>query len=282
MTIGVLITYNTIIFYFISPIREFFSYYKELVFVRNSLKRINNLISYDTESLANPKKLKMKGGIYIKNLNFAYNSHNLVLRNLNLKIHPHNKVLILGSSGSGKTTFLKILYKYYEIPRDMVFISGYDINDFNLTDIRNNIAYISRHEYLYSDTIRNNIILNRNISEETFLHVCQLTKVDDIVKNKSLAYDFRLEENGTNISSGERARIILARTILKESNIILIDEGLNELDINTERSILKNIFHTYADKLFLIISHRKDNIDLYNQVIKIEKGTLVEGLNKYV
>ena len=282
MTLGALITYNTIIIYFISPIREFFNYYQELVFFKNSIKRINSLISYDTELLTEPIKLNMKGGIYIKNLTFNYNNHNLILKNFNLEIHPHNKVLILGSTGSGKTTFLKILYKYYEIPRDKVFISGYDINDFNLSDIRKNIAFITRHEYLYSDTIRNNIILNRKVTEEEFLHICKLTTISDIVKNKTLAYDFCLEENGTNISSGERARIILARALLKDSQIILIDEGFNELDINTERTILKNIFNAYPEKVFLIISHRKDNMDLYNQVIKIEKGHLVEGLNKYV
>ena len=94
------------------------------------------------------------------------------------------------------------------------------------------------------------------------------------------SYDFNLEENGANISGGQRQRIILARSLLKNSKIVLIDEGLNEIDINLERKILKNIFSYYKDKTIIIISHRLENIDLYNRVINIEKGLIKEVLVK--
>ena len=282
LSIGTLVTYNTILYYFITPIRESLNFYRELFYIGSSIKRINSLLDYKEEDLSKPKKLNMMGGIYFKNLNYSYNNRDLILKDITLLLPPATRLMILGKSGSGKSTLLKILYKHYEIPRDKVFISGYDINDFNLSDIRENIAYISQNEYLYSDTIRNNILLDRNIKEEEFLKVCQITHVTDIVKNKSLSYNFRLEENGTNISGGERKRIILARALLKPSSIILIDEGLNELDINLERDILENIFSLYPYKLFIVISHRPNNMDLFTKVIKIDNGSLVKGLNKYV
>ena len=95
-----------------------------------------------------------------------------------------------------------------------------------------------------------------------------------------MSYNFMLEENGVNISGGQRQRIILARSLLKKSSIILIDEGLNEIDINLERKILKNIFEYYKDKIIIIVSHRLDNMDLYDEVIKLDKGMVKDVLIK--
>ena len=137
-------------------------------------------------------------------------------------------------------------------------------------DIRNNVTYISQNELLFNDTIRNNIILDKEISEGEFLNVSRLTYVDEIIKDDLLGYDKMLEENAINLSGGQRQRIILARALLRNSKIILIDEGLNEIDINLERKILKNIFNYYSNITFIIVSHRFNNMDLFDKVIKIE------------
>ena len=141
-----------------------------------------------------------------------------------------------------------------------IYIGNYDLNDYTIKDIRENITYISQNELLYTDTIKNNIILDREVSDEDFLKVVNLTCVSEMVKDNMLSYDYQLEEYGANLSGGQRQRIVLARSLLKNAKIILIDEGLNEIDINLERKILKNIFKYYQDKMFIIISHRKDNM----------------------
>ena len=224
--------------------------------------------------------MNIVGDIIIKNLEFSYNNKKNILNNINLNINNKDKVLVLGSSGSGKSTLLKILYKYYDIGRDKVYINNHDINDFSLQDIRKNITYISQNELLYNDTIRNNIILDRNIDDKSFLDICNMVYVNEIIKDNMLSYNYNLEENGANISGGQRQRIILARALLKDSKIILIDEGLNEIDINLERKILKNIFSYYKDKTIIIISHRLDNMDLYNKVINIENGVVKDVLTR--
>ena len=108
-----------------------------------------------------------------------------------------------------------------------------------------------------------------------------MTAVNEIIKDNPLGYNMPLEENGVNISGGQRQRIILARALLKESKIILIDEGLNEVDSNLERKILKNIFKYYHDKTFIIVSHRLDNIDLFDKVIRLENGVIRSDLKRY-
>ena len=280
LTVGSLITYNSLLYYFISPIRNSLEFYKEFYYTKNSIKRINNILNYKYEKLDKESNLNIEGNIHIENLEFSYNTKNKILKNINLDISKGNKVLILGRSGSGKSTLLKILYRYYEIKRNNIYINNYDLLDYEITDIRKNITYISQNEFLYTDTIKNNIILERNITEEEFIDICRLTCVDEIINNNILSYNFMLEENGVNISGGQRQRIILARSLLKKSNIILIDEGLNEIDINLERKILKNIFEYYKDKIFIIVSHRLDNMDLYDEVIKLDNGMVKDVLIK--
>ena len=142
------------------------------------------------------------------------------------------------------------------------------------------MTYISQNEILYNDTIKNNIILDRDITETEFLNVCNMLYINDILKDNILSYNYRIEEGGANLSGGQKQRIILARALLKNSKIILIDEGLNEIDINLERKILQNIFFYYKDQTIIIISHRLYNMDLYSKVINIENGTTKDVLTR--
>lgn len=269
MTLGMLVTFNTLLYYFIGPVRDGFDMYKEIYYVKNSVKRINSLVNYQYENMDALSGLEINGNIIINKLTFSYNGVVDIVKDLSLEIKDKEKVMFLGPTGSGKSTLLKIIYKYYQIERDKIYIGGYDINDFSLKDIRDNMVYISQNEMLYTDTVRNNIVLDREVLEEEFLRVCEITEVNDIIMNKLKSYDYVLEENGANLSGGQRQRIILARSLLRKSKILLIDEGLNEIDINLERKILKRIFDVYKDKTIIIITHRKDNMDLYDKVVQI-------------
>lgn len=280
LSVGSLITYNTLILYYLTPIRNSLDFYHEFYYVKNSIKRVNSILNYKYEKLDKESNLLIEGNIHINNLSFSYNGKVNILNNINLDIKKREKVLLLGSSGSGKSTLLKLLFRYYEIPRNRIFINNYDILDYNLLDIRKNISYISQNEFIYTDTIKNNIILDRDIPLSEFLFVCKLLYISDIVSDNPLSYDMPLEENGINISGGQRQRIILARTILKKASIILIDEGLNEIDVSLERKILKNLFMYLKDKTFIIISHRTDNMDLFDKVIRLDSGYMEGELIK--
>ena len=203
------------------------------------------------------------------------NDKDLILKNINLEIKSKEKVLIIGNSGCGKSTFMKLLLNYNNIERNKIIIDDKDINDYNIKELRNNIAYVSQNETLYTDSIYNNIVLNNvDVSYNKFLDICKLTEVDKLVENKYLGYDTLLEENGFNISGGEKNRIVLSRALLKNFNVLMLDEALNEIDINMERRILKNIFNKYFNKTIIIVSHRLENMDLFDKVIKFSNGSI--------
>ena len=219
------------------------------------------------------------GNIKLNKLTFSYNGEKVILNNINLEISKKDRLLILGNSGSGKSTIFKLLLKYYPIERDMIYINNIDINDLTIYDVRNNITCLSQNEFLYNDTIKNNIIMGRNIDDIEFIEICRIACVDEFVKDMFLGYDTMLEENGLNLSGGQRQRIMLARMLLKKAKFILIDEGLNAVDINLERRILKNIFSKYYDSTIIVISHRIENLDLFNKVIHFKEGTIVKELS---
>lgn len=258
--------------YLIYPFRNIIDLIYEYHYVKNSIRRANDFFDIEDEKIYEEKRLEVNGNIKIINLTYTFNNKYYVLKNINLFIKDKDRVLLLGPSGSGKSTILKLLYKYLQADRNKIFINNYDINDYSMSDIRSSITYVSQNELLFNDTIRNNIILDRDISEVDYLNICKILHIDDIVKDNILGYDYILEENGINISGGQRQRIILARSLLKNSKIIMIDEGFNQIDIKLEREILLDIFRYFHDKTFIIISHRIENSDLYNRVIKIKNG----------
>ena len=272
LTTGQIIIFISLTSYFITPIRNIIDLNKEYFYALNSLKRANNLLDIESVNLNKKTDFKIKGNIKIKNLEYTYNDYDKVLKNINLNIKKNEKVLIIGNSGSGKSTLLKILAKYYICKRDKIYIDNIDINDISLKNLKDYITLISQNEILFTDTIKNNIIMDRKINNNEFQKLCKLLYIDKIVKNMYLGYETKLEENGNNISGGQKQRIILARSLLKKGNIILIDEGLNAIDINLERKILKNIFNKYKNKTIIIVSHRLENMDLYDKVIRINNG----------
>ena len=266
--ISSLITFNFLSSYYIEPLKNIIEFSKDYYYMKNSLKRANNLFEVET-TIQSRKGLDVCGDININNLSFSY-ANNLILDNVSFVIKETEKVLLLGKSGVGKSTILKLLFKYYDVKRGNILINNYDINDYNVMDIREEVTYISQNEMLFNDTIRNNILLDKEVLEEEFLRITKLTYVDEIIKDDLLGYDKMLEENGVNLSGGQRQRIILARALLRKSKIILIDEGLNELDVNLERKILKNIKLNYKDVTVIIVSHRLNNVDLFDKVIKLD------------
>lgn len=276
LTIGNYMTITFLSNYLIYPIKNIIDILSEYHYVKNAIRRGNDLLEYKEDKLYEDNKLLVNGNIKIKKLRYTFNNKYYVLKDINLFIRDKEKVLILGRSGCGKSTIMKILYKYYEIDRNMIYINNYDLCDYNLSDIRKNMIYVSQNESLFAGSIRDNIILDRNVGEVEFLNICKILHIDDIVKNNILGYDYLIEEGGVNLSGGQRQRIILARSLLKNSNIIMIDEGLNQIDINLEREILTGIFNYFYDKTFIIVSHRKNNIDIFDRVINIENGRVKE------
>ena len=279
-TVGSLLTFNTILGYFLNPLQNFIDLADDYVYVRGVFKRANGLYEVMLDDLESKNGLRVEGDISFNNLDFSFNGKDQILKSIKIEFKAKEKILLLGNSGSGKSTLLKILYKYYDVSRGMVLVNGIDINDFSISDIRDDIIYVSQNETLYTGSIKDNILLNRDIDYKDFLDMCCYLEVDNIIKDNLLGYDFLLEENGANISGGERQRIILARALFKKGNIILIDEGLSQMDIDLERRVLKRIFSIFKDKMIIVVSHRFNNMDLYDKVFKLKDGMVDDCLTR--
>ena len=271
MEIGRLLTFTSLLVYFLDPIKNIINLDTMIKEAKNSLKRILDITSYEEEKNGLVGEF-VNGDIEFKNLDFSYNDRDYILKNINLKIKKNSKVMVVGESGSGKSTLFKILLRFYKSKNNKVFINNIDLNNYDINTLNNNILYLGQNEILFNDTLYNNLNFG-NSNSSKILDICKLCDVDKII-DSNLGYNMMIEENGFNLSGGEKQRIMLARTLLKNFNILIIDEGLSQVDVNVERKILKNIFNYFKDKTIIFISHRLDNLDLFDNLIKIEKGVI--------
>lgn len=272
-----LFSFQNLVLYANLSIRNILSFYYQYQSLHIIFERIEEVMNYPTEQLQLDTKYvgrKINGLIEFKKLNYSYNKSNLLFENYNLLIPKAAKVLIYGQSGSGKSTLIRLLARYLDPPNKSIFIDGKDIVDYSLLELRNHLSIISQEEILFADSIYQNIVLDRDISYDEFLKIAKICKVDFIKEKSSLGYYFLIEENGFNLSGGERQRILLARALSKKADIYLLDESFSQIDIKTERQILKEIFQNYSDKTFLVVSHRLSNQDLYTMKIKIGRSYL--------
>ncbi len=220
-------------------------------------------------------KITSFNSINISNLNFSYDDKK-IFNNLNLKIKRGDKILFVGKSGSGKTTLIHLLLKYFNNYQGKIEIDGTNLKKIDSFSIRNVVGYVSQNEKLYSDTIYNNLTLGgtyiNNIDE-----VCNISKVNEFLKNKNITMDYYLDKESSNLSGGEKKRLMLARVLLKNNSILILDEVFNEIDIKMEKEILENLFKAYKNKTIIVISHRDTNYKLFDKYWKIKNYKIMEG-----
>lgn len=269
LSLGELFTFTSLLLYFLEPIKNIIDLDNIIKEAKNSLRRVLDIVTYKKDDIGTLESFE-NGDIEFKNINYTYNDRDYILKNINLNIKKNSKVMVVGKSGSGKSTLFKILMKYYDIDNNHVFINNIDLNKYKVDTINNNILYISQNEILFNDTLYNNLIFDGSNSKNLNIvkNICCLDEIMD----KNLKFNMLIEENGFNLSGGEKQRIILARNLLKPFNTLIIDEGLSQVDVDLERKILKKLFKKYKDKTIIMISHRLDNLDLFDNLVKIEKG----------
>lgn len=254
ITLSNLILFNSMMLYFIEPLKSLYEINPLIKNGVNALKRISEI--YDIKT--NKKGIvTSKYNIEIKNLSYSYNGYNNVIKNINLNINENEKVVVLGKSGIGKSTLFKLINKNYEVDNNTIFIGDKDIN---IIDEKEILSYVSQDESLFKDTITNNILLNKNMDIKKTLYITNVYKII----NK---YNYILEEDGNNLSRGEKQKIILARTLVQDRKILILDEALNALDEDEEYEIVKRLVNIYKDKTIIYITHRTNCLELFNRQI---------------
>lgn len=271
--LSLLITFNTVLSYFFSSINSILEFILEYNEIKSSLKRINDIVIKDNDSGFIDK---YRGGtIVYKNLSYTFDDIIYPLKNIDLTILDGEKLVVIGKSGSGKSTLFKLLKGYYKLNMGLITINDIDLTNYKKDTLSKNILYVNQNEILFNDSVLNNIKLDSG-DNNLLLKICEICEVNSIVKKDSLGLNMLIEENGFNLSGGERQRIILARALMRNFDILIIDEALNQVDIRMERRILRNIFLAFPLKTIIFISHRLNNCDMFNHIIELKEGEIVK------
>ena len=242
---------------YISEIRE------KLADGKVSSQRVFDIISYNSfskETYGNLNIKNIKGSIEFKNVKFKYNSNNL-FNNLNFKINCNQMVAIVGKSGEGKSTILKLINKSYSTNDGEILIDNYNINTLSEETIKNNISIVSQSPYIFNLSIKENIKLaNPQATDKEIEEVCKEAQLHDVIIEMQDGYDTIVGENGVILSGGQKQRLAIARALIKKSKIILFDEATSSLDNNNQEKI-KNIIKSLSkDHTVIIVAHRLSTI----------------------
>lgn len=278
MSLGELFIYQNIFNYFLFSFNNLLNVEGLYHEYRLAIERVEDLFMIRRENFNGGYSYslyRLTGDIIFKNLNYNV-SLKCLFKDINFSIKYKDKVLLVGESGTGKSTLVKMLMKYIEVPFGFISINNIDINHYHLDNLRNNITYVGNSDTLFTDTFYNNIVLNGNVLKENFEKIVKITKVDEIVKDDGLKYRKVIEEDGFNLSTGERQRVILARALIRKSDIYIFDEAFSQIDLNKTEEILNDVLKYLEDKTVIVISHRNNFYKLFNRVLKLENSQIHE------
>lgn len=263
-----LITFNALLNLYFEPLKNIVDSIPKYSFMKASITKINDFLGVRAEILG--EEASTDGyDISINNLNYSYNKYQNVLKSVNLNIKEGEFVLLQGASGSGKSTLCSILNKYITDYTGDILFGTMNYKDLSIKTIRDNIVYVGQNENIFTGSIKENITFGNKVSDLNFDKICKICKVDDVANKKTFSYESLIGSDEGNISGGEKQRIILARAVLKDFNVLILDEALSEVDIKLELEILKSIRENYKDKTIIYISHKKYS-NIFDKVINME------------
>lgn len=245
-----------------------------------SLKRVSELLEakQDVVDRDDVERLEdIKGNIEFRHLSFQYPDGDYeALEDISFAIQAGENVGLVGKTGSGKTTLVDLILRTYNVPDGTLFIDGKDVNTVAIRDVRAGCAYVPQDNFLFSDTIENNISFGTNEKEmHQIVNAARLADVDSNIKEFHEGYQTVLGERGVTVSGGQKQRISIARALMKDAPILILDDSVSAVDTKTERTILANLRETRKGKTTILIAHRISTIEQMDKIVFIEEGKLV-------
>ena len=244
-----------------------------------SQKRINEFLKITPDiQNSNPKHSTIEGTIAFKNVSFTYDDTLVTaLNNISFTVHKGQTLAILGKTGSGKSSIISLISRLYDTTQGSIEIDGQNIKDVNLFDLRNSIACVPQDAFLFSDTIKNNIKFgNENASDDEVTDAAKKAIVHDNIIQFTDQYETILGERGITLSGGQKQRVSIARALIKDAEILLLDDCLSAVDTETEEQILSNLLDFCKNKTTLIVSHRVSSAKNADHIIILEDGQIIE------
>ena len=244
-----------------------------------SQKRLNEFLEEKTNIISKEnKKVDLKGKLEFQNVSFSYPDTGLVgMDNISFQINPGESLGVIGSTGSGKSTIANSILRLFDIKSGKILVDGVNIKNLDISFYRKQIGYVPQDVFLFSDTIKNNILFGCESSD--FRKVKKAAEDADLIRNIDSfpnKYDTMIGERGITLSGGQKQRISIARAIIKEPRILILDDCLSAVDTNTENIILENLKKIMVDRTTIVISHRISSVKLAKQILVIEEGKVIE------
>jgi len=243
----------------------------KIIDVPNKIKNNDNL----------PSLIINKSKIEFKNISFSYvTNQSKAIKNISLNIEGGSMAALVGHSGAGKSTILNLLPRFYDPQQGLIKIDDQDTSKVNLNSLRKNISLVSQDIILFDDTIKNNIAYAKsNATDKEILNACKFAAADEFIDKLPYKFETMIGENGTRLSGGQKQRISIARAILKESPIILLDEATSSLDADSEEIVQNAILNLTKNKTTLVIAHRLSTIHKANKIFVIKEGQIIDSGN---
>ena len=242
----------------------------------SSLKDISSMENAEEIKVLSPIQNIKSNEIEFKNVSFSYGKGE-VLKGISVALKPNTLTAIIGPSGSGKTTFCKLIPRFYDVSEGEILIGGAKITNISTEELMKNISMVFQNVYLFEDTIMNNIRLAKpNASDEDIISAAKKARCHDFIKSLQKGYETKIGEAGSTLSGGEKQRIAIARAILKDAPIVILDEFTSALDVENERHILQAIDNLVQNKTVIMIAHRLETVRKADNIIVLDKGEIAQ------
>jgi subfamily B ATP-binding cassette protein MsbA len=279
MTAGEFLSYFTALAMLIKPAKTLVNINKPFQVALAAGQSVFAFLNEEEESNNGKKSVKkLNGDIIFENILFSYEPNKLVLNNFSLSVKAGETIAIVGPTGSGKTTIIDLLTKFYTPQSGSIFIDGIDIKKLNNHSLRSNIAFVDQGTRLFNDTIRANIALGKSdvMSFETVKESAVKAEAIEFIDNLEKQFDTDIGDNGQLLSGGQRQRLAIARAIAKDASILILDEATSALDSSTEKLVQKSIAKMTQNKTTIIIAHRLSTIQNADRIIVLKSGEIIE------
>ena len=280
LTVGAIVTVLSLLGKAYEPIAIFNVEYVDYKLNKVTVKRYLSLLDEkDDEALLEGKRTSsLRGDLLLENVSFSYGKRD-VIENLNLKIPQSSSVALVGQTGSGKSTIIKMIMGLLKYEKGHVKIGQSELKDLDLNSYYDHVSYVSQEAPIFDGTLRENLVFDKQVDDEKIIEVLRLVHLEKFYEKLELGLDTELGEKGVKMSGGERQRVALARLFFEDSSIVILDEATSAMDNLTEKAVMKNILERLHDKTLIIIAQRLERIKDVDEIYCLNDGKIVESGN---
>ncbi len=284
ITLGMMMAISYIVGQLNGPIVQLISFLRDLQDAQISLDRlgeIHNMEDEEKEPLEKVRDISNNAEIFIKNISFRYTGGlHPVIKDLSLVIPPNKTTAIVGVSGSGKTTLMKLLLGFYNLDKGEILVDNYNLKDISVKEWRKNCGVVMQEGYIFNDTIAKNIAVGEDyVDKEKLKYAIKIANISDYIDNLPLGYNTKIGSEGSGLSTGQKQRLLIARSVYKNPKFLFFDEATSALDANNEKTIMENLNTFFKDKTAVVIAHRLSTVKNAHQIVVLEKGKIIEKGN---